>query len=93
MRRLFFRSPEDWLGDDLGPVTAPEFTKYAFLDGSTYVNEVPEDNYVEPIAAEQRLTLPAGIWFVNHYLWTYANQGTTEIKTVFRGGDDCGGTI
>ena len=36
MRRLFFQNPEDWISGDLGPVTAPEFIKYAFLDGTSY---------------------------------------------------------
>lgn len=93
MARLHFGTPEDWTGL-LGPGTAPEFTPYALLDDLSYHDSevTPEDPYIYPIG-EEGVELSAGLWFVNHYLWTYANSGTTRVETIFEPGADCGGSL
>jgi len=90
MQRLNFGTPEDWVSD-FGPLVAPEFTQYAFLSEHTYPGSV-EETLVYPLG-QQGIQLNAGIWFLNHYLWTYANEGSTRIETRFVPGPDCGGSL
>lgn len=82
--------PEDWL-ETLGPLTAPEFTHYAFLNEQTY----PESLGAETIDlfGQDGIALPAGTWYLNYYLWTYANNGLTMIDTTFEPGADCEGSL
>lgn len=92
MQRLFFGSPEDWV-TEFGPTTAPNFTQYAFLDDVTYLGgETPDSTSVYPLS-EDGIELEAGIWFINHYLWTYANEGSSLIETTLTPGPDCGGKL
>lgn len=94
MNRFAFAQPEDWT-ELLGPETAPAFTQYAFLDANSYHNleeGPPEEDIIYPLG-EEGVELPAGIWFTNHYLWTYANSGFTRVETIFEPGPDCGGSL
>ncbi|MEM6296765.1 MAG: hypothetical protein AAGA54_36200, partial [Myxococcota bacterium] len=92
MNRLNFATPEDWVSD-FGSAVDPAFTEYAFLDDVNYLGSVtPETTTVTPLG-ETGITLPAGIWFVNHYVWTYANEGSSRIETTFEPGADCGGSL
>lgn len=92
MQRLFFGAPEDWV-TDFGPTTAPNFTQYAFLDDVTYLgSDTPDTTSVFPLG-EDGAELEAGIWFINHYVWTYANEGTSLVETTLTPGPDCGETL
>lgn len=92
MQRLFFGSPEDW-ATDFGPTTAPNFTQYAFLDDVTYLgSDTPDTTTVFPLG-EEGIELDAGIWFINHYVWTYANEGSSLLETTLTPGPDCGGRL
>lgn len=93
MQRVHFGSPEDWV-TDFGPMTSPEFTQYAFLDDVRYLGNTvtPNSTEVYPLSPAG-VQVGAGIWFVNHYMWTYANEGSTRIETRFIPGPDCGGSL
>ncbi|MEL6546735.1 MAG: hypothetical protein AAFQ82_19065, partial [Myxococcota bacterium] len=93
IQRIHFGEPEDWVSD-LGPTTAPEFTQYSFLDDVSYLGNTvtPEQSEVYPLGVNG-VQVEAGIWFLNHYLWTYANEGFSRIETRFIPGPDCGGSL
>ncbi len=92
-REIEFGTPDQWVSE-FGPAVASEFTRYAFLDEVTYVGggNPPEEDEVFPLSKEG-FELQPGIWFINHYLWSYANEGTTRIETLFIPGPDCGGSL
>ncbi|MEM9073670.1 MAG: hypothetical protein AAGE52_34590 [Myxococcota bacterium] len=85
-------TPDDFLTATF-PEVSPEFTHYAFLNDEDYLfDDDPENVEVEPLGADGSV-IEAGVWFLNHYLWTYANDGLTRIETSFEPGPDCGGSL
>lgn len=85
-------TPDDYLTATY-PDVASDFTHYAFLDDVDYLlDDDPDDIEVEPLGSEGFM-IEAGVWFINHYLWTYANDGVTRIETTFEPGPDCGGSL
>ncbi len=89
------RTPDDFLTSlgDAASTIAPNFTHFALLDDVDYYSDHnAEDVVVEPLG-ENGIELEAGTWFINHYLWTYANDGDMRIETTFVPDASCGGSL